>query len=83
MFQPLHFLRVSPCLSRLDDHKILEARLSQLEAKIQERDDDEDEEEEEEEEEQVLRIQQKYRESSEEKFSDGWNVVVAQTTLVF
>ena len=72
MFQPLHFLRVSPCLSRLDDHKILEARLSQLEAKIQERDDDEDEEEEEvEEEEQVLRIQQKYRESSEEKFSDG------------
>ena len=67
MFQPLHFLRVSPCLSRLDDHKILEARLSQLEAKIQERDDDEDEEEEEE----VLRVQQKYRESSEEKFSDG------------
>ena len=68
MLQPLHFLRVSPCLSRLDDHKILEARLSQLEAKIQERDD---EEEEEEEKEQVLRVQQKYGESSEERFSDG------------
>ena len=77
MFQPLHFLRVSPCLSRLDDHKILEARLSQLEAKIQERDDEEEEEEEEEE--QVLRVQQKYGESSEERFSDGWNVVVAHT----
>ena len=70
--------RVSPCLSRLDDHKILEARLSQLEAKIQEK-DEEDEQEEDNEEEVVFRVQHNYRESSEENFSDGWNVVVVQS----
>ena len=78
--------RVSPCLSRLDDHKILEARLSQLEAKIQEKDEEDEQEEDNEEEEvegqQVFRVQHNYRESSEENFSDGWNVVVVQSTYL-